>query len=215
LTLISTALGAMGAGPSLEKTVRKNLIMPFLALSIVMPFLLTGCVESGTEGTPADIKPDSPQAAAVETSPEVSPADLLRNGMLPFEGVLVGGQPTAEQFAAMKDLGYKTIINIRMPGESGSTNPADVEQLGMAYISMPLNGETAVAEESARQLAATMKSAEGPIVIHCASGNRVGAILGMKAFHVDGKSAEESFAIAQTAGITRLEPALKEKLGLE
>ena len=54
-----------------------------------------------------------------------------------------------------------------------------------------------------------------PVVLHCASSNRVGALLAMKAFYVDEATPEEALALARKAGITRMEPAVRQKLGLE
>jgi hypothetical protein len=54
-----------------------------------------------------------------------------------------------------------------------------------------------------------------PVVLHCASSNRVGALLAMKAFYLDDATPEEALALAKKAGITRMEPSVRQKLGLE
>ena len=154
-----------------------------------------------------------PQQSQVAS--QADPAELLRNGRLTDDGILVGGQPTPEQLETLRDLGYRILVNLRMPQESGTTDPALVETMEMDYVSIPIAGAEGVNEANARRLAEVLERAEGPVVVHCASGNRVGALFAMKAFYVDGKSADEALAVGRAAGVTRLEPVVKQKLGLE
>ena len=146
---------------------------------------------------------------------QVDPAELLRNGRVPFAGVLTGGQPTEEQLETLAGLGYKTVINVRGTDEQGSTDPAAVKSLGMAYVSIPIAGAGAVNEQNARRLADILADNDHPVAVHCASGNRVGALFALMAYYVDGKTPEEALAIGRAAGVTRLEPVVKEILGLE
>jgi protein tyrosine phosphatase (PTP) superfamily phosphohydrolase (DUF442 family) len=48
-----------------------------------------------------------------------------------------------------------------------------------------------------------------PLIIHCKSGNRVGALFSLKAFYIDQKSAIESIKIGKKAGLTSLESAVQ------
>ena len=160
--------------------------------------------ESGAEPTAA--------AAAMERP---TAAELLRNGRMPAEGVLTGGQPTAEQLETLAELGYKTVINLRAPQESGSTDPTQVESLGMRYVSLPITQTSEIDETGGQKLAEALASAERPVVVHCGSGNRVGALFAMKGFYVDGLTAEEALALGRAAGVTRLEPVVRQQLGLE
>ena len=43
-----------------------------------------------------------------------------------------------------------------------------------------------------------------PAMVHCASGNRVGAMLALKAAWIDGASPEEALQLGVDAGLTRL-----------
>ena len=84
----------------------------------------------------------------------------------------------------------------------------------MAYVSIPVDGKAGLSEENAAALAEALETAERPLLLHCGSGNRVGALLALKAFQVDGKTAEESLEIGLAGGVTRLEPVVRELLGL-
>ena len=175
----------------------------FVAL---MALTLAGCREEPVA------EPAAP--AAVEPA-SVDPATLVKNGKMPVEGLLTGGQPTDEQLAALRDAGYKTVINLRMPDERGTRGEAEtVAELGMVYVSIPVSGKEGLTKENAVALAAALETAERPALLHCGSGNRVGALLAVKAFELDGRSAEEALEIGLAGGVTRLEPVVRELVGL-
>jgi uncharacterized protein (TIGR01244 family) len=153
------------------------------------------------------------QAAASEPEMPEGWADLVRNPRIPREGVLSGGQPTPEQLAAAKEAGFETVINIRVPGEPGTDSEQElVESFGMAYVSLPVRGATGMTEENARALAAALNEAEQPVLLHCGSGNRIGGLFALMAYHFDDKTVEEALAFGREAGLTRLEPVIRDIL---
>ncbi len=182
----------------------------WLALSLAA--LLGGGQVVAQTATADDVAEPTPATSAPRAP---SPSELLPNGKMPLDGVLTGGQPTVEQFEKLAALGYKTVINLRSPAESGSTDPAAVQALGMSYLSLPITGASDLGRENAARLAEALAKSEYPVVVHCASGNRVGALFAMKAFYVDGEGPEGALALGRAAGVTRLEPAVKRELGLE
>jgi len=150
-----------------------------------------------------------PPAAEVEASgPDWN--SLLPNPHQPLDGVLSGGQPSAEQLADAAAAGFKTVINLRMPGERGSDDEASlVAGLGMTYVHLPINGAEGMTEENARALDEALAAAERPAMLHCGSGNRVGGLLALRAHHVDGLGLDEAMAFGLDSGLTKLEPAVR------
>ena len=137
--------------------------------------------------------------------------DLVRNPRFPQEGVLSGGQPTPEQLAAASEAGFETVINIRVPGEPGTESEQElVESLGMTYVSLPVQGTAGMTEENARALAAALEAADQPVLLHCGSGNRIGGLYALMAYHHKDKTVED--AIGKEAGLTRLEPVVRKNL---
>jgi uncharacterized protein (TIGR01244 family) len=138
----------------------------------------------------------------------------IRNQRLPFPQLLTAGQPTQEDLIQAAALGYRTVINLRTPGEQGEL--ADEEQVvreaGMDYIVMPIGGPDDINRENAEKLAKLLEADVLPAIVHCASSNRVGALFALKAFHLDGKSAEEALEIGKSAGMTRLEAVVRQQL---
>jgi len=138
------------------------------------------------------------------------------NAMAPFPGVMTSGQPTREQFVALSEAGYRTFINLRVPTEEGTGWERKLAgELGARYYSIPVKGAEGLTEENALEFAQAIDDSRGPLVVYCKSGNRAGAIFALEAYYVDGKSAKKSLAIGKSAGVTKLEPALREVLGLD
>ena len=82
----------------------------------------------------------------------------------------------------------------------------------MTFVSIPITSADDLTEESAQSLSEALAATEGPAVVHCASGNRVGALFALKAFYVDDMSAEEAVAFGKESGMTRLGSVIEEKL---
>lgn len=162
----------------------------------------------------------APAPSAPATAPSAAPSvpageDLLPNARRPAPDLLTGGQPSPEQLEALAAAGYTTIIDLRTEGEKGAPadEPEQVEALGLAYVRIPVTGADGLTEANARELDRVLEAAAGPAVIHCASGNRVGALLALRA-HLDGATPEVALEHGLDAGLTRLEPAVRELLGL-
>lgn len=142
---------------------------------------------------------------------EIDPLTLLPNAKQPEEGLLLGGQPTVEQLEQAREAGFKTVINMRGLDEPGVAKD-EVEALGMTYVAIPVAGQAGISEENAQALATALEEAEGPVIVHCGSGNRVGAIFAAKAYFLDGMTADEAVAVGLEYGMTRLEPVVRAML---
>jgi uncharacterized protein (TIGR01244 family) len=141
---------------------------------------------------------------------QVLPQLELRNPKHAIDGLLSGGQPSESDLKLLADNGVKTIINLRTKGEfDGFDEAAKVKQLGMDYQVMHISGKTGITKENAKKLDTLLNQADGGTLLHCASGNRVGALLALRAFYFQGKSADEALALGKAAGMTRLSGKVK------
>lgn len=145
-----------------------------------------------------------------------TPKIEILNARTPLPGVLSGGQVTQEQLAEAAAAGYRTVVSLRMPEELQEWDePSTVEGLGMRFVSLPIAGAEGITPENAKKLAALLDEKElRPMVLHCGSGNRIGALFALIAFDLEGKDAESALQVGKDAGLTRLEPVVREKLGL-
>lgn len=87
------------------------------------------------------------------------------------------GQPTVEQFAALKAAGYEVIINLGMPDSPRAVhNEAEVVAAqGIAYVAIPVVWEAPTAADLAAFFAAMDANEAKKCFVHCIANMRVSA----------------------------------------
>ncbi|GMR17205.1 MAG: hypothetical protein BMS9Abin32_270 [Gammaproteobacteria bacterium] len=162
----------------------------------------------------------APQAFAADATPKAVAAvdlDALRRdpGVLPA-GVIVGsGQPDAQALQRFADAGFVAVIDLRGDDEDrGLDEPREVERLGMQYISLPIASRDDISYPNAAALDRLLAGIDGPVLLHCGSGNRVGALTALRA-SLYGASDDEALAAGKAAGLTSLQPVVEKRLGRE
>lgn len=140
----------------------------------------------------------------------------ITNFRAPAGEVLASGQPTVSQLGIAARSGVKHVINLRTPQEEVDFNEAEVvESLGMEYHSIPIAGGAGVTAENAASLQQLLNRLDGePVLVHCASSNRVGALMALSA-HADGASVEGAIAEGERWGMTseRLQELVRDNIG--
>ncbi|RLV61538.1 hypothetical protein D5018_01450 [Parashewanella curva] len=144
-------------------------------------------------------------------------ADIQQLGLKklkhPQATVYTGGQPTKTQLEGLKKAGVEYVINLRPKSEQNWNEKQFVESLGLTYISIPVAGAKDVSVANADNLSKTLLSIKGKgVFVHCASGNRVGALKAIDTYQTNGNDAEVAIAVGKRWGLTRLEPLVREKL---
>jgi uncharacterized protein (TIGR01244 family) len=136
----------------------------------------------------------------------------IPNRAEPLEGITTAGQPSAEALAELAKQGYVTVIDLRgVEEDRGFDEAATVEGLGMSYIQLPVSGADDVSYENANALDRILSDLHGPVLLHCSSSNRVGALLALRA-KLNGADEDEALALGKKAGLTRLQPTVEEVL---
>ncbi|MEM7415117.1 MAG: sulfur transferase domain-containing protein [Gemmatimonadota bacterium] len=141
----------------------------------------------------------------------------VRNARLPAKNLLTAGQPDQDQFEALRVAGAQTFVSLRPASESG----AGWEELyaaenGIDFARLPISGSDALTRENVDAFADLMADAgDGPVVLYCGSSNRVGAMVALKAYWIDGAPPESALQMGLDAGMTRLEGEVRALLGLE
>ncbi len=79
----------------------------------------------------------------------------------------------------LKAEGFQSVLDLRT-GEEGTADEAtQVNAAGLTYSNIPLGKESPTAADIAQFAAIVEDSDRGPLLIHCASANRVGTIWAM------------------------------------
>lgn len=123
------------------------------------------------------------------------------------------GHPDAEALAALRDHGFRAVVNLRTHEEQNQPlNPdqegAAVRQLGMDYLHIPVSVQAmgpALVDRFREQIAHLPK----PIYIHCASGKRSGAFTIMDRGVDQELSGQEAVERAARMGFLKDAPALE------
>lgn len=179
-----------------------------LRIAAVVAFAGVGLMASGCASTASSV------AAAPGAAEQSGAIPGLR---MPRDGLLTSGQPAASAWKALADDGVVAVVNLRPDAElRGRDERAEVAAAGMAYHHLPIAGADDLAEADAAQLWRIVESAPGRVLVHCASGNRAGALLALGAAQTGVMSPVDALAFGKSAGLTSpgLEAAVRERLGL-
>lgn len=100
------------------------------------------------------------------------------NAHEPVPGLITGGQPSEQQLRDFAAAGGKVVLDIRDPMEVRPFDePALARELGLEYINVPISPGATSDDKLDRILAALRKHRDQPMLMHCASANRVGGAL--------------------------------------
>ena len=126
----------------------------------------------------------------------------------------VSGQPSAEAIAKLPSAGISVVIDLRPDSETPALDKKSaVQSAGLTYHALPIASPADMTHENVVQFDRLLKeTGDKGVLMHCASGNRVGAMLALRARWIEGKSADEALAIGKAAGLTSLAGTVEEKL---
>lgn len=138
----------------------------------------------------------------------------IPNLMNPESGYISGGQPGPEQLQAAADAGVGNIINLRpVTEDAGYDEPAKARELGLTYTVLGIAGPQDLTPENARKLDELLgQHGDTTTLVHCASGNRVGALMALRAAWVHDKPKAEALAIGREWGMTNAERTVDQLL---
>lgn len=138
----------------------------------------------------------------------------IPNFLTPAANLGTGGRAQPADLQQAQAQGVKTVINLCPVSEDPFDEAALVASLGMDYVNIAVASAADLTPAKARELANVLAAKSGPTLVHCASGNRVGALFALKAHHVDGAPAEQAIEIGRAHGLKAMEPAVRQLLGL-
>ena len=138
----------------------------------------------------------------------------LRNLNNPEGKFYTSGQPTKEDLDALSAAGVQNVVSVRTEGELDWDEKAYVESLGMTFYSVPVAGASGVTYENAAALANLLNTIEGEAtVLHCGSGNRVGALVALNELQSNGGDVDAAVEKGKDWGLTGLESQIRSEAG--
>jgi len=169
-------------------------LLPILTVSIAS-LLPIGCEQGGEPEQTADYDG--------VTTDELKPFEVsgIKN-VHTYQGIFLASQPDLNALNQAKEGGVETVINMRHPDELEAFDEAEVvTELGVDYHNPAWNGPEELTDEVFDEYRNLLNTEERPILLHCSSANRVGAIwLAYRALD-DGLDVDEALAEAKTVGL--------------
>jgi uncharacterized protein (TIGR01244 family) len=145
-------------------------------------------------------------ALASSPAPASAPASVdaneIPNYHLVRPGLATAGQPSDDALGKLKALGFKTVINLRRPGEhNAGAEEAAVRAQGLRYVAIPVDSATFGPAEVSAVRAVLDDESAAPVLLHCTTANRAAAVWGLTEIQ-RGRAASEVEAEAARAGLS-------------
>ncbi|MEZ5317684.1 MAG: sulfur transferase domain-containing protein [Vicinamibacterales bacterium] len=126
--------------------------------------------------------------AAAQSAPVKQDVEGIRNFTKVDATVACAGATDPTAIAGLKQLGYRSIVNLRLATEDGAAiddSRAAAEAVRIRFIHLPFDGSAPDPKVADAFLAAVTDPANQPVFINCGSANRVGAMWLIKRMLVD------------------------------
>jgi len=149
--------------------------------------LALSCLLAGCANNPGNTSKDSPESVK----------NLSQIG-----NVYLAGQPQPAYFTEAEKNGVETVISLRHETENtGFDEEQVVKDCGMSFINVPFGKSDELTHSVFSEVRQLLKTADHPILLHCGSANRVGAVWLPSRVLDDGVPLEDALAEAKAIGL--------------
>jgi tyrosine-protein phosphatase SIW14 len=137
-------------------------------------FLLLIAVPSASAETAVCLQRNSILSGEAKVSEKIYGLPGLSNVGRISQGVYRGNQPLPDGYKTLKEMGIRTVINLR----SRHSEKKAVEDAGMNYMEFPISMIKNLKRENVRQIVNAMADPKNqPVYVHCALGrDRTGIV---------------------------------------
>jgi len=152
--------------------------------------------------------------AACAMTPPAPSWPTVEGAYNPAPQRLVTGQPTPAELVDIQRAGARHVVNARDIGEFDDWDEgALVEALGMNYHRVPIGSPEDLDRDAVAAFDRILAEiGDEPALLHCASGNRIGALYALRAAWIQGEDPQSAIEIGRAHGLTSLEAAVRGKL---
>lgn len=204
---------------------KTNMIkMSAFALVMTAGLAFASCSNPDSGKSSAEPKPAPAATTEAQTQPaeEHHKPNMNAEALEPFQcgevqrlhtmkGVFMASQPQPADFEQAKMGGIELVVNMRHDSEIKDFHEQTVvEGAGLKYIHLPWNGADELTDEIITESRRIFREEKRPMLVHCSSGNRVGAV--WMAYRVldEGVAMEEALKEAKMVGMKT--PAYETKI---
>lgn len=125
------------------------------------------------------------------------------------ETIVVGGQASTAELRELSIAGFRRIIDLRPATEDrGFDEPSSVAAENLEYRQLPIAYAADLTMANVQQFDQWFADPACPLtLVHCASGNRVGALFALRAAWLHGKNVAAALNEGRAAGLKGMEAA--------
>jgi protein tyrosine phosphatase (PTP) superfamily phosphohydrolase (DUF442 family) len=135
----------------------------------------------------------------------------IKNFRQPSANHYAAGQPTATQYSQLAAAGIKHIISFRPFSETPELDEQSLSSAaGISFHHIPIAGPTDFNMKNILLLDNTLANiGNNKVLLHCASSNRVGAMMALRANWLQNSSKVQAIQIGMDYGMTGLKPTIE------
>jgi protein tyrosine/serine phosphatase len=149
-------------------------------------------------------------AGRAQSMREVSNSQAIPRFDQVAEGFYRGGQPRRQGFEYLKQLGVKTVINLRAENQEAE----EVKSLGFHYVHIPMSAWKRVPESKIQMFFQVLRDRDSyPVFVHCERGaDRTGFMVGLYRIAFQDWGADRAYQEARAHGLRPWYLSLKDQL---
>ncbi|HSB29124.1 MAG TPA: dual specificity protein phosphatase family protein [Pyrinomonadaceae bacterium] len=123
-----------------------------------------------------------------------------------------GGQPASKGLQRLKQLGIKTVINLRDDDDRARQEESAAKAAGLTYFNIPLSTFGRPTDATVDRILALINTPENqPVFVHCHRGaDRTGTVIAIYRIEHDGWSSEKAKAEAKQFGLGFWQVSMKD-----
>lgn len=149
------------------------------------------------------------EAASLQESLE----QVLDNAKFPDANTVVTGKLSPEKIAKIAEAGIEHIINLQPDSELSFDEKSAVEAAGIHYTHLPISGADDLKQVNLLEFDKALRAHHGKkTLLHCGSGNRVGACMALRAGWLRGRKMDTAMERGKQHGLTGLEEEVRMRL---
>lgn len=138
----------------------------------------------------------------------------LPNAAFPAPHRVASGRLQASDMTLLKSAGIREVIDLSVDSETPDFDEAAaMHAAGIKYHNLPIHGSSDLTLANVVLFDQLLAHAgDASTLVHCASSNRVGAMIALRAALIQGKPADAALAEGRRWGLKSLEAAVREQL---
>ena len=140
-------------------------------------------------------------------------AEVLEDAKFPDANTVVTGRLSPEKVTKIAEAGIEYIVNLQPESELSFDEKAAVEAAGIYYTHLPISGADDLKQVNLLEFDKALRAHHGQkTLIHCGSGNRVGACIALRAGWLRGRKMDTAIERGREHGLTGLEEEVRMRL---